>query len=80
VYINVIFIIIAAILLAVFMRAHFRHKSPAKAAVSNMILGAAALVLITPIATVAVNVYTVFAALTLGVPGVVLLQILLALT
>ena len=67
-----IIIISAIILFAVFLFSHSRHKTPAKAAVANMVLGVLSLVLFAPIVSGAVNIYTVFTVLTLGLPGTVL--------
>jgi hypothetical protein len=64
--------VIALVMFAVFLRAHSKHKSPAKAAISNMVLGVLSLALFAPIVSAAVNVYTVFVALTLGIPGTAL--------
>ncbi|MCL2754931.1 MAG: hypothetical protein FWD35_04355 [Oscillospiraceae bacterium] len=61
----------AVILFFAFLSLHSRHRKPAAAACVNMILGAGTLILAAPLAGVAVNLYTLFAALTLGVPGTV---------
>jgi len=79
---NLIIIITAIILFAIFFIAHSQHKTPAKSAVANMVLGVLSLVLFAPILSVSVNIYTVFAALTLGLPGtalVVLCSVLIGL-
>jgi len=68
---NIILIITAVILFAVFIKAHSRRKSPARAAIANMVLGTLLLVLVSPLIDSAINIYTMFAALTLGIPGVV---------
>jgi predicted membrane channel-forming protein YqfA (hemolysin III family) len=73
--VTVLLILLAVALFAVFMRAHSRHKTPAKAAVVNMILGVLTLAVIAPILSVAVNWFTVFVALTLGVPGTALITL-----
>jgi hypothetical protein len=67
-----IIIIIAAVLFAAFMLLHSRHRKPAAAAVANMILGAGTLALLAPLTGTAVNLYTLFCALALGVPGTAL--------
>jgi hypothetical protein len=69
-------IILAVVLFSVFMILHCRHKSPAKAAVMNMLLGVLSLAVSAPLFGAAVNVYTVFTALTLGVPGTVLVAVM----
>ena len=71
----VILIILAVVLLGAFLVLHSKHKSPAKAAIANMVLGAASLVLIAPLVSAAVNLYTVFTALTLGLPGTLLVAL-----
>jgi hypothetical protein len=65
-------VILAAVLFAGFMYLHSRHRKPLKAAVANMILGVATLILAAPFASASVNLYTVFISLTLGVPGTIL--------
>jgi hypothetical protein len=65
-------VIITIILFIVFLKTHSKHKSPAAAAIINMVLGVLSLSIAAPFADAAVNVYTVFTALTLGVPGTVL--------
>jgi len=67
-----ILIVTAIVLFAVFLKTHSRRKKPAKAAIINMILGSSSLVLSAAVFSAAVNVYTMFVALTLGVPGTVL--------
>ena len=69
---NLVIVITAIILFAVFLSTHSRHKTPAKSAIANMVLGVLSLVLFAPILSVSVNVYTVFTALTLGLPGTAL--------
>ncbi|MCL1831979.1 MAG: pro-sigmaK processing inhibitor BofA family protein [Oscillospiraceae bacterium] len=58
-----------------FMAIHARHKKPLKSAVVSMTTGVAALAVAAYALSVTVNIYTVFAALTLGVPGAVLVAI-----
>ena len=64
--------IVAIALFALFLRVHSRQKRPAKSAILHMSLGSAGLVIAAIVTPVAVNVYTMFAALTLGIPGTVL--------
>jgi hypothetical protein len=71
----ILLIMIAAVLFAVFLKIHSRHKSPAKAAIANMIIGVLTLAVIAPIASLTVNVYTVFLSLTLGIPGTALVVV-----
>jgi len=67
---TVITIITGIILFAVFMRTHSKHRRPALAAIANMLLGTAGLIAASMIfGGIRVNIYTVFAALTLGLPG-----------
>jgi amino acid transporter len=68
-------IITAITLFIIFMRLHSQHRKPAKAAIANMVLGVSALILIAPLTSVAINVYTVFTVLTLGVPGALLITL-----
>jgi len=73
---SVIFLIITALILfAVFLKTHSKHKTPAKAAIVNMLLGTATLILISPLADAPVNIYTMFTVLTLGIPGTILIAI-----
>jgi len=67
----VIAVIVAGIaLFSVFMSSHARHRSPARAAVLNMLLGIASLVAAAALfGGIKVNLFTAFAALTLGLPG-----------
>jgi len=60
---------------AVFISVHAKHKNPLKAAAGNMILGTLSLMLAARIIGVPVNLYTMFTALTLGMPGTVLAAI-----
>jgi len=63
-------IIAGIILVSLFMKTHARHRSPAKAAVVNMMPYTEALFAAAAFfGTVRVNMYTVFVALTLGLPG-----------
>jgi hypothetical protein len=64
--------VLAIVLFAGFLKLHSRHRRPLKAAVANMILGVSTLILAAPLAEAAVNLYTVFLVLTLGVPGTML--------
>jgi hypothetical protein len=74
---NIIILILSAVVLfSVFLAAHSRHRSPAKSAIVNMVTGVLSLAIIAPIASVAVNLFTVFAALTLGVPGTALVVVM----
>jgi len=67
-------IIVGAALFAVFMKTHARHRSPAKAAVTNMLLGAGSLCAASLfLGGISVNLFTTFAALTLGLPGTALI-------
>jgi len=69
-------IITGALLFAVFMKIHARHRTPAKAAVFNMLAGTAALCAAAfMFGGIRVNVFTEFAALTLGLPGVALIML-----
>jgi hypothetical protein len=68
----IVLIITAIVLFIVFIRTHSRHRRPGFAAVANMALGVGALVLFAPLTSASVNLLTVFAALTLGLPGVAL--------
>jgi hypothetical protein len=67
-----IIIFFAAVMFTVFLKGHSRHKFPCVSAIAGMTLGVISLVLIAPVVSAAVNVYTVFAALTLGIPGTLL--------
>ena len=70
-----ILIILGAILFIVFIKAHSRHKKPLRAAVISMVPGVLSLVLIAPVISLPVNVYTVFVSLTLGIAGTALTAI-----
>jgi hypothetical protein len=75
---NVIFILLGVVLLFNFIKIVAANKSPLKKAALSMFTGIGALAaanLITGFlgAQVMVNFYTVFIALVLGVPGVVLI-------
>jgi hypothetical protein len=65
-------VIAALVLFAVFMKLHSRHRKPLKAAAANMVLGVATLLLAASLVSAAIDFRTVFVALTLGVPGTVL--------
>jgi len=75
---NVIFILLGIILLYYFIKTLTTCEKPLKKAITSMLTGIGALAaasLITGLleTQVAVNFYTVFVALVLGVPGVVLI-------
>ncbi|MCL1823391.1 MAG: pro-sigmaK processing inhibitor BofA family protein [Oscillospiraceae bacterium] len=75
---DIIFICVGLILLLNYIKTLIRSKSPVKNAVLSMMTGAGALIAVSLIvgllkAQVAVNLYTVFISLTLGVPGVALI-------
>jgi len=67
-----VLIIVGLVLLVMFLIVHSKSKSPAKTAVANMVAGVLSLVLFAPVVSASVNIYTVFAALTMGVPGTAL--------
>ena len=58
-----------------FIILHSRHKKPLPAAIANMVLGISGLILIAAFIPVSVNIYTVFTALTLSLPGVILVAL-----
>ncbi|MDR1753799.1 MAG: pro-sigmaK processing inhibitor BofA family protein [Eubacterium sp.] len=69
-------LIFPAILPIFFISVSMKHKNPVRAAVLNMILGVAGLIAASFILkalgmTLFINFFTVFSALTLGLPGVV---------
>ena len=75
---DIIYITISLIILLYFIKTALKSKSPVKNAAKSMLVGAAALALTSVGAglfgvIVAVNIYTVFIALTLGIPGVILI-------
>jgi pro-sigmaK processing inhibitor BofA len=77
---NVIFILLGISLLYYFIKALLKCKSPLKKAALSMLSGVAALLAVNLVtgllgAQVAVNFYTVFTSLVLGVPGVVLILV-----
>jgi membrane protein CcdC involved in cytochrome C biogenesis len=67
----IITILVGLALFILFIKAHSRHKHPAKVAIVNMIFGVLSLAIVAPFVQASVNVYAVFTALTLGVPGAV---------
>ncbi|MCL2694260.1 MAG: pro-sigmaK processing inhibitor BofA family protein [Oscillospiraceae bacterium] len=75
---NIIFLCLAAFLLFNFIKAACKHEKPVKKAVLSMLTGGGSLAAVSFVGglfglSIAVNIYTVFIALTLGIPGVVLL-------
>ncbi|MCL2639094.1 MAG: pro-sigmaK processing inhibitor BofA family protein [Oscillospiraceae bacterium] len=77
---NVIFILLGVVLLFNFIKVLSESKSPLKRAVTSMLTGIAALAAASLIAgffgaQIMVNLYTVFIALVLGIPGVVLIVV-----
>ena len=64
--------VIGAVLVILFLRTSARHFFPVRTAVFNMAAGVAALEICAVFLPVSVNVFTVKAALTLGLPGVAL--------
>ena len=67
--------LVFVILFGFFILIHAKHKSPLKAASANMTLGTISLIAAALTVGAAVNVYTMFVALTLGVPGGVLIAV-----
>ena len=75
---DVIFILLGLLILLGFIRVLIRDKRPVRKAILSMLSGAGALGFASLFAAlfgtvVTVNIYTVFIALTLGIPGVVLI-------
>ncbi|MCL2633731.1 MAG: hypothetical protein FWD34_04365 [Oscillospiraceae bacterium] len=68
----VLVIITAIVLFAVFMKTHSLHKKPLQTAIVNMLLSTGTLLAVSAFLPVNVNIYTMFIALTLGIPGNVL--------
>ena len=71
----IIFVILAVVLFAIFTKIHLKHRHTIRIATCNMLLGALSLIGLGLITTVTVNAYTAFVALTMGVPGAVLVTI-----